>query len=101
MTGVVGYYVHHVGSGHRHRAEVLAARLAHDGVSVTGLSSLPRPPSWAGEWVRLPPDDGGRPLPRARLVHPARKAGSRSGRTDGGGRVRVGLGSRASGGVRA
>ena len=45
MTGVVGYYVHHVGSGHRHRAEVLAARLAHDGISVTGLSSLPRPPS--------------------------------------------------------
>lgn len=61
MTGVVGYYVHHVGSGHRHRAEVLAARLAHDGVSVTGLSSLPRPASWTGDWVRLPSDDDGDP----------------------------------------
>jgi hypothetical protein len=61
VTGVVGYYVHHVGSGHRHRAEVLAARLAHDGIAVTGLSSLPRPPSWSGDWVRLPPDDDGHP----------------------------------------
>lgn len=61
MTAVVGYYVHHVGSGHRHRAEVLAARLAEDRVSVTGLSSLPRLPSWEGEWVRLPPDDDGDP----------------------------------------
>lgn len=61
MTGTVGYYVHHVGSGHRHRAEVLAARLARDGVTVTGLSSLPRPASWTGDWVRLPPDDGGDP----------------------------------------
>lgn len=61
MTGVVGYYVHHVGSGHRHRAQVLAARLAEEHVSVTGLSSLPRPPSWEGEWVQLPPDDDGDP----------------------------------------
>jgi hypothetical protein len=61
VTGVVGYYVHHVGSGHRHRAEVLAARLARDGIAVTGLSSLPRPPSWTGDWVRLPPDDDGDP----------------------------------------
>jgi hypothetical protein len=61
VTGVVGYYVHHVGSGHRHRAEALAARLADEGIPVTGLSSLPRPPSWRGDWVRLPPDDDGRP----------------------------------------
>jgi hypothetical protein len=61
VTAVVGYYVHHVGSGHRHRAQVLAARLAHDGIAVTGLSSLPRPPGWVGEWVRLPPDDDGHP----------------------------------------
>lgn len=60
-TGVVGYYVHHVGSGHRHRAEVLAARLERDGVAVTGLSSLPRPDGWTGDWVRLPRDDDGHP----------------------------------------
>jgi hypothetical protein len=57
----VGYYVHHVGSGHRHRAEVLAARLGRESVAVTGLSSLPRPASWAGDWVRLPRDDDGDP----------------------------------------
>ena len=60
-TGVVGYYVHHVGSGHRHRAQVLAARLRRDGVAVTGLSSLPRPGDWDGDWVRLPRDDDGDP----------------------------------------
>ena len=60
-TRVVGYYVHHVGSGHRHRAEVLAARLRRDGVAVTGLSSLSRPDGWDGEWVRLPRDDDGEP----------------------------------------
>ncbi|MCY4724712.1 glycosyltransferase [Nocardioides sp. STR2] len=60
-TGVVGYYVHHVGSGHRHRATVLAARLRRDGIAVTGLSSLPRPDGWDGEWVRLPHDDDGEP----------------------------------------
>ena len=60
-TGVVGYYVHHVGSGHRHRAEVLAARLQRDGVAVTGLSSLPRPDGWVGDWVRLLRDDDGQP----------------------------------------
>jgi hypothetical protein len=57
----VGYYVHHVGSGHRHRAEVLAERLRREGIAVTGLSSLPRPASWAGDWVRLPRDDEGTP----------------------------------------
>lgn len=56
---LVGYYVHHVGSGHRHRAQVLAARLRHEGVRVTGLSSLPRPRGWPGEWVRLARDDDG------------------------------------------
>lgn len=61
LTATIGYYVHHVGSGHRHRAGVLAARLRREGVAVTGLSSLPRPASWVGEWVRLPPDDDGDP----------------------------------------
>ncbi|GAA5112901.1 hypothetical protein GCM10023339_16520 [Alloalcanivorax gelatiniphagus] len=55
----IGYYVHHVGHGHRHRAEVLAERLGREGVAVTGLSSLPRPDGWAGDWVQLPRDDDG------------------------------------------
>ena len=58
-AGVVGYYVHHVGSGHRHRAEVLARRLRREGIAVTGLSSLPRPDGWTGDWVCLPRDDDG------------------------------------------
>lgn len=58
-AAVVGYYVHHVGNGHRHRAQVLAGRLAAEGVHVTGLSSLPRPAAWTGEWLQLPRDDVG------------------------------------------
>jgi UDP:flavonoid glycosyltransferase YjiC (YdhE family) len=62
MTGRrhVGYYVHHAGSGHRHRALALAGRLAQRGVEVTGLGSLPRPADWPGgedRWVRLEADD--------------------------------------------
>lgn len=60
-TATIGYYVHHVGSGHRHRAQVLAARLRHEGIAVTGLSSLPRPDAWVGDWVQLPADDDGDP----------------------------------------
>lgn len=59
MSTVVGFYVHHVGSGHLHRATALAHRIASPSVRVVGLSSLPRPESWAGEWVRLPRDDDG------------------------------------------
>lgn len=53
----VGCYVHHHGSGHLHRAGALARELGRRGVAVTGLSSLPRPDGWAGEWVDLPRDD--------------------------------------------
>lgn len=53
----VGCYVHHHGSGHLHRAGALARELAGRGVSVTGLSSLPRPDDWSGGWVDLPRDD--------------------------------------------
>jgi hypothetical protein len=74
--------VHHVGSGHRHRAEVLAARLRREGVAVTGLSSLPRPDGWDGEWVRLPPDDDGHPRDVTARGHlhwaPLRHDGTRS-----------------------
>lgn len=51
---MIGYYVHHQGSGHLHRATVLAQSLDEP---VTGLSSLPKPEGWAGEWVRLERDD--------------------------------------------
>jgi hypothetical protein len=51
---VIGYYVHHVGAGHLHRALAVAERASS---TVTGLSSLPRPDGWPGEWVRLARDD--------------------------------------------
>jgi hypothetical protein len=51
---MIGYYVHHVGSGHLHRATALAGVLD---VPVTGLSCLPRPAAWDGDWVRLERDD--------------------------------------------
>ena len=50
---MIGYYVHHRGSGHLHRATAVAAEL---GLPVTGLSSLPRPVDWSGDWVHLPSD---------------------------------------------
>jgi hypothetical protein len=57
---MIGYYVHHVGSGHLQRARAVA-EVAH--APVTGLSSLPRPAGWSGEWVVLDRDDeGGAPV---------------------------------------
>lgn len=53
---MIGYYIHHQGSGHLRRATQLAAAL---GEPVTGLSSLPRPDGWAGDWVHLARDDDG------------------------------------------
>lgn len=50
---MIGYYVHHHGSGHLTRARLLAARI---GEPVTGLSSLPPPDDWPGEWIRLTHD---------------------------------------------
>lgn len=55
---MIGYYVHHVGRGHLHRATALARHwVATRGEEVTGLSSLPRPDDWPGPWVSLAPDD--------------------------------------------
>ncbi|MDP9823975.1 glycosyltransferase [Nocardioides massiliensis] len=54
---MIGYYVHHVGRGHLRRARALAS--VWDG-PVTGLSTLPRPDDWRGDWVRLAADDSGR-----------------------------------------
>jgi hypothetical protein len=51
---VIGYYVHHQGRGHLHRAEAIAACLDEP---VTGLSSLSLPEGWPGDWVQLPRDD--------------------------------------------
>lgn len=51
---MIGYYVHHHGSGHLHRALTVAPHLPGP---VTGLSSLSRPESWSGPWIQLPRDD--------------------------------------------
>lgn len=51
---MIGWYVHHHGSGHLHRALTVAPHLPDE---VTGLSSLPRPDGWTGPWVQLPRDD--------------------------------------------
>lgn len=55
---MIGYYVHHRGTGHVHRASALAEALSEP---LTGLSSLPRPAGWPGSWVTLDldvaPDD--------------------------------------------
>ena len=53
---MIGYYVHHQGRGHANRALAIASVL---GATVTGLSSLPRPAGWPGDWVRLERDDLG------------------------------------------
>ncbi|MBA3783354.1 MAG: hypothetical protein H0X12_16070 [Nocardioides sp.] len=57
---MIGYYVHHHGSGHLHRATTVARSLT---VPVTGISSLPKPGDWPGEWLQLPRDDED-PAPR-------------------------------------
>lgn len=51
---MIGYYVHHHGRGHLHRALTVAPLLPEP---VTGLSSLSRPEGWPGEWIELPRDD--------------------------------------------
>ncbi|MEU9196566.1 glycosyltransferase [Streptomyces hundungensis] len=56
---MIGYYVHHQGRGHLHRAQCIAAHVAGP---VTVLSSLPRPDSWRGPWVCLPPDTADAPV---------------------------------------
>ena len=51
---MIGYYVHHQGRGHLSRLEALAAHLR---TPVVGLSSLPKPARWRGDWVQLARDD--------------------------------------------
>jgi hypothetical protein len=55
---MIGYYVHHLGQGHMAMARCIAARLTD---RVTGLSSLPCPPDWPGDWLELARDDTGEP----------------------------------------
>lgn len=55
---MIGYYVHHQGSGHRHRAASVRRAAERLGVEIAGLSSAPQPADWAGEWVDLPDDAG-------------------------------------------
>ncbi|OKK21969.1 hypothetical protein AMK16_01610 [Streptomyces sp. CB00455] len=55
---MIGYYVHHQGKGHLHRARCIAAHLT---TPVTVLSSLTRPDSWDGPWIDLPLDTTARP----------------------------------------
>jgi len=60
MSGVLGYYVHHHGRGHLHRALRLSRELRTRGHQMTVLSSLPAPPDPDGTgpaWVQLPRDD--------------------------------------------
>jgi hypothetical protein len=62
---VIGYYVHHHGRGHLHRALSVAAAT---GTVVVGMSSLPRPKEWIGPWMELPRDDEG-PAPVDASAH--------------------------------
>jgi hypothetical protein len=62
---MIGYYVHHHGRGHLHRALSVAA--VTDTV-VVGMSSLPRPREWIGPWMDLPRDDEG-PAPIDASAH--------------------------------
>jgi hypothetical protein len=50
---VIGYYAHHRGAGHLHRAMSIAHEV---GDEVTILSSSERPAGWTGGWVDLPLD---------------------------------------------
>ncbi|WAX58924.1 hypothetical protein M6B22_09225 [Jatrophihabitans cynanchi] len=51
---MIGYYVHHVGTGHLRHARCIAAA---SGQELTALSSLPRPDDWTGPWIQLDRDD--------------------------------------------
>jgi Glycosyltransferase family 28 C-terminal domain len=55
---VIGWYVHHRGLGHLHRARAVDAELT---MPMTVLSSLPQPVDWDIPWVALERDDQGDP----------------------------------------
>lgn len=51
---MIGYYLHHQGSGHRSRGTAVAR---HVSTEVVGLGSGGPPPDWPGGWVELARDD--------------------------------------------
>ncbi len=55
---MIGYYVHHQGSGHLHRAASVHRHTDRAGLALTGLSTASRPADWTGDWLRLPDDAG-------------------------------------------
>ena len=57
MPGVpgIGYYAHHQGRGHLHRATAVAQACPD---RLTGLSTHARPSGWTGDWLTLPDDAG-------------------------------------------
>lgn len=57
---MIGYYVHHQGRGHLARALCIAEHLPEP---ITGLSSLPAPAGWPGDWVQLDVDFATRQRP--------------------------------------
>jgi hypothetical protein len=50
---VIGYYVHHLGSGHVNRAAAIAARTE---TTIAAFSTSPAPINWSGPWITLPDD---------------------------------------------
>lgn len=56
---VIGYYVHHQGAGHAHRALSISRACA---LPVTGLSTAPAPAGWPGRWVQLADDTEPEPV---------------------------------------
>lgn len=66
---MIGYYIHHHGAGHVSRAAAICHEVTALGHDVTGLSTLPRPEGWQGQWVDLADDavpvDGDRQDPTA------------------------------------
>jgi hypothetical protein len=52
---MIGYYAHHLGSGHVHRAGVIASAVASP---LVGFSTLAPPAGWPGRWIHLPDDSG-------------------------------------------
>lgn len=56
---MIGWYIHHQGRGHLHRATAVARAAALRGVQITGLSSLSQPADWpvGAGWVHLERDD--------------------------------------------
>jgi hypothetical protein len=50
---MIGYYAHHLGAGHVHRAAAIAAEAK---TPVIGFSTKPAPIGWTGRWIQLPDD---------------------------------------------